>query len=99
MQKPEGFKKAYINFSDKHHLSGTYSYHYDGIWAVALALNRSDEILRQNYSRSLKDFNYNDSVTMNIIQKNVNILQFTGVSVSCQQREMQSLNYIQPILL
>ena len=82
LQQPEEFKKAYIGFGDKYHLSGTYTYHYDGIWALALALNRTEEILRQNYSRSLADFNYNDSVTLDIIQKNINSLQFIGVSVS-----------------
>ncbi|EDV22611.1 uncharacterized protein TRIADDRAFT_59025 [Trichoplax adhaerens] len=76
----EGFNKEYINFGDKIHLSGSYTYAYDAAWTIALALNRTREILQRNYSRSLDDFNYNDSTTMNILQRAINDVQFIGVS-------------------
>ncbi|EDV22613.1 uncharacterized protein TRIADDRAFT_28937, partial [Trichoplax adhaerens] len=75
-----GFIEAYNNFSNGAPLSGSYSYAYDAIWALALGLNRTDEILREKYARNLSSFNYNDNITAHILVDALNNVSFIGLS-------------------
>lgn len=75
-----------------------YGYVYDGIWAIALALNRVDHLLKY-YQRlasekkvimkpgmeninSLLDFEYHKPVWVKLIRDALNRTQFEGVTVS-----------------
>lgn len=75
-----------------------YGYVYDGIWAIALALNRVDTLLRF-YSRlarqgqvklkpelneisSLLDFKYHKPIWVRLIRDALNATRFEGVTVS-----------------
>lgn len=82
MQTIESFKAAFTNFSNGLPLSGSYSYSYDAIWALALGLNRTNEILLQQQSRNLSSYNYNDtSLTVTLVGA-MNNISFIGLSVS-----------------
>lgn len=78
-----------------------YGYVYDGIWAIALALNRVDQQLRyyQQLARSgrvqllpemeslnsLLDFDYHKPIWVKLIRNALNKTRFDGVTVSIQQ--------------
>lgn len=75
-----------------------YGYVYDGIWAIALALNRVDSLLK-HYNHlarsgkvklkpemegimSLLDFEYHKPVWVRLIREALNKTRFNGVTVS-----------------
>ncbi|XP_022091351.1 uncharacterized protein LOC110979652 isoform X2 [Acanthaster planci] len=56
-------------------------YGYDAVWAIALALNKSVEVLKsERYGRRLEDFTYDDREMAELFFKLLNETEFTGVS-------------------
>ena len=79
-----------------------YGYVYDGIWAIALALNRVDSLLKY-YNKearegrvklkpavasinSLLDFEYHKPIWVKLIRDALNKTRFDGVTVSCAKQ-------------
>lgn len=54
---------------------------YDAMWALALALNRTEAILKTNGS-TLSDFHYNNTVIRSILFNEMTNTDFIGISVS-----------------
>lgn len=54
---------------------------YDAVLALALALNRSRDLLINN-GEKLVAFHYNDSTTSSILRKTMKELTFQGMTVS-----------------
>ena len=70
-----------------------HTFAYDAVWALALALNRTDELLKSNTSIpecqdlpgytniTLDLFKYNNAKLACILKSNLNVTNFVGVSV------------------
>ncbi|EDV25890.1 uncharacterized protein TRIADDRAFT_55426 [Trichoplax adhaerens] len=67
-----------------YYLSSYHPFGYDTAWAVALALNKTLNILKSNptkyKNRLLEDFNYNDTEMKDILLREMFALNFEGVS-------------------
>lgn len=71
----------------RYSLIGQAAYGYDSIWAMALALNRSAEILKMTsyddgLRRGLENFTYSDKNMSTIFFNTLEEVYFEGVSVS-----------------
>ena len=54
---------------------------YDAMWALALALNKTENILKRNGS-TLSDFTYNNTMIRSILFDQISQTDFIGISVS-----------------
>ncbi|EDV22406.1 expressed hypothetical protein [Trichoplax adhaerens] len=85
---PKKYLEEYKNFHPDYYLASVHTWAYDAVWSLALALNNTEHILRQN-GRNLTQFHYNDSNTRQILMESFNQLSFQGISgpVSFEQGE------------
>ena len=74
-------QKAYLEWKNKVEELGFYSgFAYDAVIAMALALNKSEEVLvRKN--KSLADFSYDDSEMAQLFNNSLSEVKFIGFSV------------------
>lgn len=60
-----------------------HGYAYDGIWAIALAIQTVDKKLRmRNSHRTIEDFHYRDPFWAQLFREALNETDFDGVTVS-----------------
>lgn len=79
---------------EEYTLTNQASYAYDAIWAVALALNRTMNILAERRledgtTKKLEDFTFDDKDVSRIILESINSVHFEGVSVRHEAIESQ----------
>lgn len=56
---------------------------YDAVWALAMALNRTEEYLRETKSRlSIDSFTYANKEVMEYLNRSLEETNFAGVTVS-----------------
>ena len=73
---------VYSNFSLVH--NPEWPHGYDATWALALMLNRSNEVLMEKYpdgSKRLEDFTYSDKEMSEIFIKELHEEEFVGLTV------------------
>ena len=80
LQKP--LPEHYDYYNNKHPDNDLLAYTYDGIIAIALALNASiADLQRLDPPRRLEDFSYTDEEMARVILKNADNLDFNGLLV------------------
>lgn len=65
-----------------------HGYAYDGIWAIALAIQTVERKLRmRNSHRTIEDFHYRDPFWAQLFREALNETDFDGVTVSWEGEE------------
>ena len=66
---------------------------YDSVYALALALNTTEELL-QPYNMTLSDFQYNNTFIFNKLFQSLKDIQFLGASVSSLSVYSMLMHYL-----
>ena len=74
------------------------AYGYDAVWAIALALNRSMDVLAKT-NRSLGDFTYHSSDVNAVLKRALSAVKFQGMTVRMNRhREIRTCRHkVNPI--
>ena len=81
MQETSLYKSEYDRVRLKEY-SRFHGYAYDGIWAIAMAIQAVDKKLRmRNSARTIEDFHYRDPFWAQLFREALNETNFDGVTV------------------
>ena len=96
-QTPIEYYEEYQAYLYKRNISlrsNVTAFAYDGIWTIAMAINRSVAALRQKGLR-LEDFTYQHLNITRVLVSVMENLQFQGVTVSFTlYKKIQSISYL-----
>lgn len=81
LQETSLYKSEYDRLRLKEY-SRFHGYAYDGIWAIAMAIQAVDKKLRMiNSARTIEDFQYRDPFWAQLFREALNETNFNGVTV------------------
>ncbi|RDD44650.1 Gamma-aminobutyric acid type B receptor subunit 2 [Trichoplax sp. H2] len=76
---PQQYVDQYLAISPSKQIRDENTLSFDSLWAFALALNRTDAILRET-NENLTQFTYNDTRIRNLLYSSLSNLTFDGIS-------------------
>ncbi|XP_033110418.1 gamma-aminobutyric acid type B receptor subunit 1-like isoform X2 [Anneissia japonica] len=84
---PNEYQASYLNYSAREgsdDINNLASYAYDAVWSIALALNKSIQLLEKDANNTtpqkLSEFTYGNAKMRNVFMKAMETIEFKGIS-------------------